>query len=324
MDVPPALTVASWLTDWLDQQKKRLIANPLCGYSKDESATAEPVAFAAITACGFGLKAPAEAACNRLLDAQNKHGSVSVRLDYQGPFWPTSLAAIAWRQFERTWEPTDWRYRDAYRNAVEFLTSFGGAKIDPDPELGHNTQLVGWPWVDGTHSWLEPTAMALLAMRQCGFAKHPRAIEAAELLLDRQLDSGGANYGNTFVLGKKLRPHVMPSAISLVALHRFKPEPQTRQSTINYLRSQINQPIAAISLAWAIHALAAVSSETTEPGVESEISFETPLKTAIDRLRLADPNPHRQNMLMLASLQDQSPLLDLGYHSLPNSREAIR
>ena len=38
------------------------------------------------------------------------------------------------------------------------------AGADPDRVLGHDTTLVGWPWVDGTHSWLEPTVLAVLAL----------------------------------------------------------------------------------------------------------------------------------------------------------------
>ena len=330
MDVP----TARWLADWSDQQKTRLSADPLAGYANGEKAAAEPVAFSAITACAFGLKEPAEVACRRLLGAQQANGSVSVGLDDQGPFWTTSLAALAWRQFERSW-PEDksssssssaGQYRDAYRRAIDFLTSYGGGKTDPSETFGHDTQLVGWPWVNGTHSWLEPTAMALLAMRQCGYAKHPRAIEAAELLLDRQIDTGGANYGNTYVLGQRLRPHVMPSAMSLVALHRFKPRPRSLKATIAYLRSEIKQPVASISLAWAIHALASDAIERIDegkPAAESDLDFMVPLQAAIDRKRVIGESPHRQNLLMLASLGAKSPLLDLAYHSLPKQRQSL-
>jgi hypothetical protein len=313
---------ANSLQDWSDQQQKRLIAQPLVGYANGEPATAEPVAFAAITACAYDLKAPAETACRRLLEAQNANGSISVRLNDEGPYWPTSLASIAWRQFERVWpqEAGSW-CSDAYRRGIDFLTSFGGQKIDADDIFGHNTQLVGWPWVDGTHSWLEPTAMALLAMRHCGFAKHARAVEAAELLLDRQLPSGGANYGNTYVLGQKLRPHVMPSAMCTVALHRFTPQPKSHQATIDYLRSEIHRPIAAISLAWAIHALTSASIDNEDP---SGLDFRAPLRSAIERLQVTGDNPHRQNMLLLSANAEKSPLLDLAYHSLPLRREASR
>ena len=36
---------------------------------------------------------------------------------------------------------------------------------------------LGWPWVDGTHSWVEPTALALLVMGREGLSGHSRARE---------------------------------------------------------------------------------------------------------------------------------------------------
>ena len=38
------------------------------------------------------------------------------------------------------------------------------------------------------------------------------------VLLDRQLPGGGLNYGNTYVLGQLMRPHVQPTGIALLAL----------------------------------------------------------------------------------------------------------
>lgn len=348
------------LTQWSDQQKQRLVEQPIIGYAQGESAMAEPVAIGAITACGYQLREPAEAACKRLVQAQNDDGSIAVHLDNAGPFWTTSLAAIAWRRFERTWpgiaktpQSGSW-CKDAYRRAVDFLTSFRGEVIPPTATFGHDTQLVGWPWVEGTHSWLEPTAMALMAMRQCGFAKHPRALEAAELLLDRQIPSGGANYGNTFVLGQKLRPHVMPSGMCLVALHRYKPQSDAYRSTIQYLLTEVQKPIAAISLSWAIQALAAdaMESDRLEPQDNATFPWETSplaavkrphtnrkhpqhpdrhsadardaiLLSAIQRQKTLGENPHRQNSLLLAALGSKSPLLDLPFHSLPNTRNSM-
>ena len=84
--------------------------------------------------------------------------------------------------------------------------------------VGHDTTLQGWPWVVGTHSWVEPTAINLLALRSAGQAGHPRCREAVKLLLDRQLPAGGWNYGNTTVLGHVLRPQVQPTGLALAAL----------------------------------------------------------------------------------------------------------
>ncbi|TWU41090.1 hypothetical protein Poly41_19270 [Novipirellula artificiosorum] len=313
------------LADWIDQQQKRLNAQPIIGYARGEPAAAEPVAFAAISASAYGLKEAAIEACRCLIQAQNRHGAVSVNLHDQGPFWATSLAAIAWRTFEQKWpdaanESAKWRYRDAYRRAIDFLTGFGGEKIEPNDTFGHDSQLVGWPWVQGTHSWLEPTAMALLAMRHCGYADHPRAIEAAELLIDRQLPDGGANYGNTFVLGQELRPHLLPSAMCVVAFHRVTPRPEPIKATIRYLQNELNRPMAAISLSWVMHALVSAAWDEED---RSEIEFEWPLRSAINRLRLIEENPHRQNLLLLAAKTRESPLLNVEPHRIAPAESGV-
>ena len=69
------------------------------------------------------------------------------------------------------------------------MKSFRSTK-DADKIVGHDPRLVGWPWVDGTHSWLEPTALAILALCRAGLADHPRVNAGIELILDRALDGG--------------------------------------------------------------------------------------------------------------------------------------
>ena len=59
-----------------------------------------------------------------------------------------------------------------------------------DELIGHDSAAVGWPWVDGTHSWLEPTALAILALCREGLAGHPRVDAGIELILNRSAREG--------------------------------------------------------------------------------------------------------------------------------------
>ena len=72
--------------------------------------------------------------------------------------------------------------------------------------IGHDSTLVGWPWVDGTHSWLEPTALAILALCREGLGDHPRVAAGIALILDRALEDGGWNYGGKAVFGRSAAP----------------------------------------------------------------------------------------------------------------------
>ncbi|MDF1501892.1 hypothetical protein, partial [Roseisolibacter sp. H3M3-2] len=81
--------------------------------------------------------------------------------------------------------------------------------------------LSGWPWVDGTFGWVEPTAIALLALRAAGVRgarAEERAGQGTRMLLDRAVPGGGWNYGNTKVLGQDVAPYPDTTAWALLAL----------------------------------------------------------------------------------------------------------
>ena len=82
------------------------------------------------------------------------------------------------------------------------LARFG--LIDP----GRNLNLKGWPWKDGTSSWVEPTAHTLIALKKAhGLLPAPELAERVHsgeaLLLDVRCKDGGWNYGS---VSKLLRP----------------------------------------------------------------------------------------------------------------------
>ena len=82
---------------------------------------------------------------------------------------------------------------------------------------GHDRMLVGWPWAEGTHSWVEPTALAVLALRPPARRPSARA-KPCGCSSTGCFPDGGCNYGNTVVLGQTLRPHVQPTGLALLAL----------------------------------------------------------------------------------------------------------
>jgi hypothetical protein len=122
--------------------------------------------------------------------------------------------------------------------------------------MGHDSTLVGWPWVTGTHSWIEPTAWAVLAMKVLQLHDHPRCREGVRLLLDRQLPDGGCNYGNTFALGQKTLPHLQPSAVALLALQNEGDDPRLVRS-LDYLERETAHGSGLSSLCYAALALRA-------------------------------------------------------------------
>ena len=125
-------------------------------------------------------------------------------------------------------------------------------------DFGHNTELVGWAYAEQTHSWVEPTAFAVLALqgRRARPTIRPRA-KGSRVLLDRQLPGGGLNYGNTFVLGQLLRPHVQPTGIALLALAGEADASGRLPKSIAWLRRSIGPETTPLSLGWAVLGLRA-------------------------------------------------------------------
>ena len=79
------------------------------------------------------------------------------------------------------------RHGQPIARAVEWALDDQGETHDAAPYVGHDTTLVGWSWAANTHSWLEPTAMFVLALKAVGQSQHARTREAVRLLVDRLL-----------------------------------------------------------------------------------------------------------------------------------------
>jgi hypothetical protein len=243
-----------------------------------------------------------------LASIQNDDGSVGPTGDLQAPGWPTALAilAIAYTGSSgsddflglcnagpvlqkpelRALSPFD------LTKAAQWLLLAKGSTIAPDSSLGHDSTLVGWPWVIGTHSWVEPTALAVLALRSAGQTDHPRTREAIRLLYDRLLPEGGSNYGNTTVLGQVLRPHVQPTGLTLLALYGEADHRGRIASSLEYLRREIGAGSAAASMAYGVWALARYGRVPTAApdwlaaAARRRMTRESPLRMAL--LLLAD------------------------------------
>jgi hypothetical protein len=87
----------------------------------------------------------------------------------------------------------------------------------------------------------------LLAFRSAGASNHPAAEEAARMLLDRQLEPGGWNYGNTSVYGTPLYPQPDQTGLALAALR-----PHASGSDVSRSLKYLDGVIAGISTPWTL------------------------------------------------------------------------
>jgi uncharacterized protein (DUF362 family) len=282
------------LTPILDRLAGLASADGGWGYQPGQPAHLEPTCLAVLAlACQperYGSHV--EAGLRAIESHAQPDGSYRLGRGRPQAAWPTALVLFTRAALGH---PTT-----AHAVTAEKLSAIRGRVLKADPEVADmqdiDLQLVGWPWAEETFSWVEPTAWACLALRAVGKGDHPRVRDGLRLILDRAFDTGGVNYGNRFVLGKRTEPIPGPTALMLLALQGVTDEPRI-DAAKGYLRVHGDQTTDLEHLAWIKLALAAWSED--EPtraalsGLDERIresaAFEIDAKTGLGAgpLRLA-------------------------------------
>jgi hypothetical protein len=293
---------------WIHSVLDRLEDSANWGYSPQSQPASEPVALAALTLAAHGRRVAAQRAASWLVAAQIASGSVGISATESAPQWPTGLAVLAWKavtngQASRDLNESQEQSHIPTVRALNWLLASSGEKIERSAALKHDSTLQGWSWVDGTHSWLEPTAFAVLALKACGLERHPRTREGVRLIVDRLLPSGGCNYGNTEVFGQTLRPHMLPSGLALTALAGESDPSGRLDRTLTYVADAVGPETTAASLGWAVIGLAAHGRLPN--------GFERWLETAAERTTQRGASLPRLTLLTLAALGSETPFFML-------------
>jgi hypothetical protein len=294
----------TWRADLVGQ----LAAAIPCGYQRRGPPATEPTCLAAIALARSGHAKSSLQALQWLSSIQSDDGSVGPTADLHAPGWPTALAILASDYVDRSDSndvlglygdrclagDNDPKAKQPFNvdHAVRWLIQAKGHTFERDESMGHDSTLVGWPWVIGTHSWAEPTALSVLALKSAGYDKHPRTRDATRLLHDRLLPDGGCNYGNTTVLGQELRPHIQPTGLTLLALYGETDHDGRIARSLEYLGREINGETAAASMAYGIWALARYGRALTDA---------PDWLAAAARRRTTRESPLRMALLLLAS-----------------------
>jgi hypothetical protein len=278
---------------WQRELIERLAAAVPGGYFALGEAASEPTALAGLALHAHGLEASAQLAADWLAERQEPDGSVGVTALRPAPRWPTSLAILLWQALSNAE-----RFGRAIARAVDWALNDRGETHAQRPFVGHDSTLVGWSWAANTHSWLEPTAMFLLALKAVGQAQHARTREAVQLLVDRLLPTGGCNYGNTFVLGQQLLPHVEPTGLVLMALGDEQIADPRIERSLQYLERELSADTTTASLCYGLLGLAAHDRRIANQGNLLETAYRrtvhrdaSPYKLALIALAIAEPNP---------------------------------
>jgi hypothetical protein len=133
-----------------------------------------------------------------------------------------------------------------------------GIAISQTDVMRQDNSLQAWSWLDGTFSWVEPTAWCLLFLKQRRARGADRQTNAGErigvgerMLLDRVCRGGGWNYGNSNVFGQQLWPYVPTTAAALLSLQDRRGEAGVRDS-VTRLREKAVSERSAVALALAV------------------------------------------------------------------------
>lgn len=145
------------------------------------------------------------------------------------------------------------------RALLAALQRVKGTRLPPSEVNRQDNSLQAWSWIDGTFSWVEPTAWCLLAQKQWSkvpgaVADRTRIVVAEQMLVDRCCAQGGWNYGNANMLGQDLKPFVPTTALALLSLQDRQSLPEVARS-IAFLEREATSERSGTALALALMAL---------------------------------------------------------------------
>ncbi len=147
---------------------------------------------------------------------------------------------------------------EPYRKGVDYLLKAAGT----ESELWRNLSLKGWPWKEGTSSWVEPTAHALIALKKASAHLPSSEIEerirsGEALLLDVRCKDGGWNYGSPWPSGQDQRSYPETTALALLGLQGREEAGSSLDLAKNWLRATPSSLARAwITVALRLHEVA--------------------------------------------------------------------
>lgn len=229
-------------------------ANPMggWGYYRGKQSRIEPTCWAVLA---LGDQAPPDrlvSAVNFLLSCRGSSGLLDEDAGQPANFAFNGLAALTLQYVAAHAVASESAQlvsaaASANRGILAALMTHAGVTVASTPAIRQDGSLRGWPWIDGTFSWVEPTSWVMLAMKAAAPADRPAAAaarldEAERVLFDRACSAGGWNYGNSAVFNQDLRPYVPTTALALMALQDRHDHPVVRASLDWLSRNQTSEP----------------------------------------------------------------------------------
>jgi hypothetical protein len=233
------------------------------GYYAGKTSRVEPTAWA-LLALGddASSSAPLTAHTAYLARTQSPKGWL-----VEDPGWPINIGFNALVGF--LWFIRPALGSDLQRRALlGALVATKGIRVETTAPKGQDNSLQGWPWIDATFSWVEPTSWGLLALKAARHAgmtsgeADARIAEAERLLVNRVCRGGGWNFGNASVMNQDLRPYVPTTALALLALQDRPNEPAV-VSSLAFLEKHWSDEPSGTSMGLSLICLDAFGRDVT-------------------------------------------------------------
>jgi len=251
-----------WVAEALTELLQKQNPDSGWGYDSGKASSAEPTALACLAILAHKETTPpiaaekVDRAAAWLASIQQPNGATGISASIEEPCWPTAYSLIAWTNLPD--------HRTSAANALQWLLNQKGEKGPNSDLFGHDPKLQGWPWLSETHSWIEPTAASIVALRRAGLNTHPRTQEGVRLILDRAITTGGWNYGNKTVLGRNLRPQPATTGLVLMALSDLNEQLEPIDRACSYLSDCLLTVRSPMSLCWGLLGLTAWNQRPDE------------------------------------------------------------
>ena len=199
------------------------------GYSTGQKPGVEPTAAVLLATRNESLANNSfQNGLSWLLHCQHQDGGWGINEDDPESGWQTAWALIALRYSTQN--------NIAISHAVDWLTTVETVEVSREQFQKQEipkTDTIGalvWPWMPGQLGFIEPTAMAILALE--GLNKSQRADarvnSALNYIQQYRTSHGGWDYGNEGKLDTGVLPRAYPTALTLIALsHIAKDKIQT-------------------------------------------------------------------------------------------------
>jgi hypothetical protein len=246
------------------QLTNRQFGSGAWSYSNNHQMSVEATCLAALALIELNPRA-SERALGWLAKHQLQNGAWPAFVPDREPSWCTSFALVTFSILADTASARDRAVDWAVANQGKEGNWFWRYKFRLDRAVQFRPEFYGWPWIEGTCSWVIPTGLMMVALKQFVYCK-PRAEASrrlrlgAQMLRDRSCPGGGWNAGNSVVYGIPLAAHVESTAIALLGLQGEPDHPMIRTG-MDWLEKRALAEQGIASLSWTVLCFGAYGCE---------------------------------------------------------------